>query len=84
MLEILGLGRQISSFGFLFDTIPTGPSVFVYSILFRCGSNLVSICVKGSMVGYVNLVSYVHNFSIMSFIFTESGPKYIILLSIME
>ena len=41
LLEALGLSREISTFGFVFGTFPTAPSVFVFSALFHCGLNLV-------------------------------------------
>ena len=41
LLEALGLNREISTFGFVYGTFPTAPSVFVFSALFQCGINLV-------------------------------------------
>ncbi|XP_065897494.1 lysosomal cholesterol signaling protein-like isoform X2 [Dysidea avara] len=41
ILEGLGLDREISTFGFVFGTFPTAPSVFVFAALFHCGTNLV-------------------------------------------
>ena len=41
ILETLGLHREISTFGFVFGTFPTAPSVFVFAALFHCGTNLV-------------------------------------------
>jgi len=41
ILEALGLHREISTFGFVFGTFPTAPSVFVFAALFHCGTTLV-------------------------------------------
>ena len=41
ILEGLGLDREISTFGFVFGTFPTAPSVFVFAALFHCGTNVV-------------------------------------------
>ena len=41
LLDALGLSREISTFGFVYGTFPTAPSVFVFSALFHCGINLV-------------------------------------------
>ena len=44
IMEALGLDRDISTFGFVFGTFPTAPSVFVFASLFKCGVSLVSYC----------------------------------------
>ena len=42
-MEALGLHREISTFGFVFGTFPTAPSVFVFATLFQCAASLVSL-----------------------------------------
>ena len=42
IMDALGLERDISTFGFVFGTFPTAPSVFVFASLFKCGVSLVS------------------------------------------
>ena len=41
IMEALGLDRDISTFGFVFGTFPTAPSVFVFAAMFKCGVSLV-------------------------------------------
>ncbi|XP_065897490.1 lysosomal cholesterol signaling protein-like isoform X2 [Dysidea avara] len=41
ILEAFGLDKEISTFGFVFGTFPTAPSVFVFAALFHCGTNVV-------------------------------------------
>lgn len=43
IMEALGLDKDITTFGFVFGTFPTAPSVFVFASLFKCGVSLVSI-----------------------------------------
>jgi len=42
-MEALGLHKEISTFGFVFGTFPTAPSVFVFATLFQCAASLVSL-----------------------------------------
>ena len=58
LLEALGLSREISTFGFVFGTFPTAPSVFVFSALFHCGINLVCTQMLYHCTCYTLLLKY--------------------------
>ena len=45
IMGVLGLDKEITTFGFVFGTFPTAPSVFVFAALFKCGVNLVSLLI---------------------------------------
>jgi len=71
VLEALGLHREISTFGFVYGTFPTAPSVFVFAALFHCGTTLVC-CV---MCMYFNkyIILYVVQLGV-SAVFVQIGP----------
>ena len=58
VLEALGLGKQITTYGFILGTLPASPSVFVYATLFRCGIDLVSIR-TGTDNNFAILIQYI-------------------------
>lgn len=55
IMDALGLQRDISTFGFVFGTFPTAPSVFVFASLFKCGVSLVS-SIASAWVYHISVV----------------------------